>query len=513
MMNDPHDEPTETPPRPLSLPPEPHPVKVNPFRRFAQMFVVFITFFLLVRTVILEPFGVPTGSMAPALIGNHRTEDCPRCGYPVTVGEPGPDARPVKFDTCRCPNCGLAINLADDREIPGDRLMVDKSIYHARNPRRWEVAVFRCPADLSKPYVKRVIGLPTETVQIAGGDIYINGVIERKSLAQVFETMIPVFDMNYAPAEGWNSRWLAEPLADPKLPAITPRKAEVTAGSMILRDHNLHLDSTTKAGANGLTYRHWNLDKKAEDPVDDFLAYNGQPPDRKLFARTITAPWGDPVHDFIVEFDLQLVSGSGQFACRLLDGIDSVKVDIPLGATSPSASLQLAHEGGTAPLLMPHKGMVEGQTAHVVFAFVDHRVMLSLDGREPFAPLDLPADPVNNPKNRRTSRPLQMGVSGASVVVQNLKLSRDIHYLNTAKNPAGWTLGAKEYFMLGDNTSSSHDSRVWEINDRAAPGVPESDFLGKPFLIHQPMRPARLTVGGQERVLQSPDWGRIRWMR
>ena len=42
-----------------------------------------------------------------------------------------------------------------------DFILVDKTAYLPRLPRRWEVAVFHCPADLTKPYVKRVAGLPT----------------------------------------------------------------------------------------------------------------------------------------------------------------------------------------------------------------------------------------------------------------------------------------------------------------------------------------------------------------
>ena len=38
--------------------------------------------------------------------------------------------------------------------------------------------------------------------------------------------------------------------------------------------------------------------------------------------------------------------------------------------------------------------------------------------------------------------------------------------------------------MLGDNSANSDDSRSWQI-----PAVPERNFLGKPFLLHQPSRP------------------------
>ena len=41
---------------------------------------IFLVVFLFLRVGFVEPFGVPTGSMAPTLIGNHREGPCPRCG-------------------------------------------------------------------------------------------------------------------------------------------------------------------------------------------------------------------------------------------------------------------------------------------------------------------------------------------------------------------------------------------------------------------------------------------------
>ena len=68
-------------------------------------------------------------------------------------------------------------------------------------------------------------------------------------------------------------------------------------------------------------------------------------------------------------------------------------------------------------------------------------------------------------------------------------------------------LGPKEYFVLGDNSGNSQDSRKWPT-----PGVPEADFIGKPFLVHQPLRVGRVNVGGRERVFQTLDWSRLRWV-
>ncbi len=58
----------------------------------------------------------------------------------------------------------------------GDNLIVDKIIYRFGEPRRFDIIVFEYQKEENTFYIKRVIGLPGETVQIAeDGTIYING--------------------------------------------------------------------------------------------------------------------------------------------------------------------------------------------------------------------------------------------------------------------------------------------------------------------------------------------------
>ncbi|MCI9078050.1 MAG: signal peptidase I [Lachnospiraceae bacterium] len=58
----------------------------------------------------------------------------------------------------------------------GENLLVEKVSYHFTDPDRFDVIVFYPHGRDSKDYfIKRVIGLPGETVQIKGADIYING--------------------------------------------------------------------------------------------------------------------------------------------------------------------------------------------------------------------------------------------------------------------------------------------------------------------------------------------------
>lgn len=57
----------------------------------------------------------------------------------------------------------------------GDRLFVNKFVYRFRDPQRWDIIVFKYPEDPSKDFIKRLVGLPGETVEIRDGSIYVNG--------------------------------------------------------------------------------------------------------------------------------------------------------------------------------------------------------------------------------------------------------------------------------------------------------------------------------------------------
>lgn len=60
----------------------------------------------------------------------------------------------------------------------GDNLIVDKITYRFRDPERFDIIVFPFRYEKNKFYIKRIIGLPGETVQIdSQGNIYINGEI------------------------------------------------------------------------------------------------------------------------------------------------------------------------------------------------------------------------------------------------------------------------------------------------------------------------------------------------
>lgn len=57
----------------------------------------------------------------------------------------------------------------------GDNLIVDKLSYRFRDPERYDIIVFPYQHAENTYYIKRIIGLPGETVQVIDGYMYING--------------------------------------------------------------------------------------------------------------------------------------------------------------------------------------------------------------------------------------------------------------------------------------------------------------------------------------------------
>lgn len=55
-------------------------------------------------------------------------------------------------------------------------LIIDEVTYHFREPARGEVIVFRAPPEPTKFYIKRVIGLPGDTVKSENGKVSVNGI-------------------------------------------------------------------------------------------------------------------------------------------------------------------------------------------------------------------------------------------------------------------------------------------------------------------------------------------------
>jgi signal peptidase I len=229
-----------------------------------------------------------------------------------------------------------------------------------------------------------------------------------------------------------------------------------------------------------------------------------------------------PVHDFMLECSLQVVQGSGWVLLGITDGLDRLLVELPVGPPRPEKSEGSARlRQGTGPFSpaasaqtndsrvyrqVPGLRLVTGRTYHVELAFVDRRLTLAIDGSCSFPPVDFPAAQTR----RAVVRPLKLGARGVQAVIENVRLFRDIYYTEAGTNGTRQvvSLGAAEYFVLGDNSPNSDDSRFWP--DHGV--VPLENFIGKPFLAHLPSRVVHWSAWGKPWERIAPDWGRVRWL-
>lgn len=72
-------------------------------------------------------------------------------------------------------NADVPTGSMENTIMPGDRLIGNRLAYLKQGPKRGDIVIFHYPDNEAELYVKRVIGLPGETVDIADGRIYING--------------------------------------------------------------------------------------------------------------------------------------------------------------------------------------------------------------------------------------------------------------------------------------------------------------------------------------------------
>ena len=108
----------------------------------------------------------------------------------------------------------------------------------------------------------------------------------------------------------------------------------------------------------------------------------------------------------------------------------------------------------------------------------------------------------------RQQRQWQFHVVGGQLRISELRLFRDVYYTPGRRRNAvssNCVVPANSYFVMGDNSPVSSDSRNWD-----QPFVPDHLLIGKPFIVHLPSRPGAVNSGGGRLSLRLPDFKRIR---
>ena len=155
--------------------------RVEGGRETVEAFLVAFILALLFRAFLAEVFVIPTGSMAPTLMGAHKDIFCDQCQTRFEVGasQENSSGRTVVVGGV-CPNCRRLNSLdlagnSDHKTFNGDRIVVNKYAYTLAEPKRWDVIVFKFPGNPKQNYIKRLVGLPNETLTLNHGDVYRTG--------------------------------------------------------------------------------------------------------------------------------------------------------------------------------------------------------------------------------------------------------------------------------------------------------------------------------------------------
>jgi signal peptidase I len=483
--------------------------------------IVFVSF--LVWSLEAEGFVIPTGSMAPTLMGRHKEIVCPQCGYTYTVnadrevdatGRGASTGRRVESGTCE--NCRFQAPVGAEPSFSGDRIYVVKNGLSLPfcdqvgrvDLKRWDVAVFKLPEEPEVRYIKRLVGMPNEVVRIDGGDLWAAPLDRsrdferlRRGLGHQQAMQMMVYDdAHRAAVLGSDPRWL--------------RWAPTHAGAWNQSTAGAYSPSPKNSDWAELRYRHvvpslaqWEAIRAsaplptapAPSLITDFYSYNTDVmADDRSHPRAAARAWFQPhwVGDLTLSLRLTTHEPAGQVRLELIKAGVSNRCEIDLR----TGEARLFH--GTSPLGEAAKTDVARAGSHeLVFANVDGRLTLWVDGRLPFdegrtydSRLDPPAPAADD------LGPARIAARHAAIDVDRLVLKRDLYYslepaepdysnldvsarfdssafFDLLSDPARFSglerhparefpLGAGRYLMLGDNSPWSRDGRAWSTSDQ-----------------------------------------------
>jgi signal peptidase I len=407
------------------------PKKAHPWRDNIEAITVSIVVIVLFKYFVLEAYQIPTGSMQPTLMGWTPSE-----AVTARLGQTG----------------GVH-----------DRVLVDKFSFHFRDPKRWEVVVFKYPLDRSKNYIKRLVGMPDEVLEIHQGDLF------------------------------------AGPTKDEL--KILRRPRPVLLSMMRLLD----------------TEGEWRADGGGWSVEGDTLG--GDQPGEISFPRT-TSGVRDKFEDGYPAGlrEAMALEGTGKgsgrrdvgdlrFEARVSAGEDTTALTILLTEARRTYTFTLpgpAANGDAAPTITAPDGEQAGQawrlpTGSVSIAVqnVDDLLQLEVDG-EVVASLEVPPAP------QPTGSGVRLISQGGGASFTHVRVLRDIYYTSQGQKRTRWEIPSESYVVLGDNTQDSSDSRDWTFARYSIPGE------GEDTVVRGNWRPARRqpggAAGGNPQSVRNP-WG------
>jgi signal peptidase I len=407
----------------------------------------------LVRTIRIDG-----PSMAETLRGNHFRVRCGDCGITFRCdADTFPDDRRAV-----CPNCGFRENDLRDEDIRrGEWVLVDTWPYLWSAPRRGDVVMLVDPLpDRAKVSfaVKRIAALPGERPGIRTGDLFVDNDPIRKSWRELRDVAVLVHDNDYSSHSlPMSRRWLTQGLTSDWQSMPEGFRFSPMRGS----------DNT-----EWLTYQHWHcsenpLPRTAPARIQDNDGYN-QAENREL----------NEVRDVLIK--CRIKTETGEVVLELQDPPHVFIVHLRF-----SKGRFLVQKNGT-PVVAESLPQSVASEFTLEAALCDGRFLLAYN-RRLIAVFAYDGMPIKADKRQLPDLDwrLRIGASGGDVQISHLQVWRDIYYLSPTRRDhwqAEAPLPAEHYFLLGDNSPVSIDSRQWG-------GVRREQILGKVIALSSALTP------------------------
>ena len=426
------------------------------------------------------PAEIVGDSMAPVLLGDRFLETCADCGFEFVTSAASVESTKASPDTdrkIRCPNCGYR-NASSGTTLTADRVTVVTAESHRMPLGRWDIVAFE---NQQQTLIKRIVGLPGETVDLAQGEVWINGKVTCKPKPVFQEVKQMVFDSAFSSSHqpsriknallydrnAWrhqSEKWVHSKRPGQAIDWIRYRHRSIGDGASrrSLRDSEQPIENTPLFG-------------KSHEPLDwpeihDDSSYNPQ------VSRLLHV-----VRDLEIELDLTLHPQAKLSVIRNV-GRQSYRFDFKLhncrrpmvgtfttgraGGQQETFECQITGTeltGAQSASGANEKPVSRPQPLSIVLSNVDDQLVLVVNGRRCFEH-GLSRLGEESKADRVSDLPaVEVGLTRASQgSLDRVRVWRDVYYyaeLGEPKFQLPLSLGPGEYFVLGDNVAVSRDSR------------------------------------------------------
>tara|TARA_R110002096_G_scaffold24912_3_gene78431 strand:- start:3414 stop:4829 length:1416 start_codon:yes stop_codon:yes gene_type:complete len=392
----------------------------RPWRDNLEAITVSVIIIVLFKYFTLEAYKIPTGSMQPTLMG------------------------------------------WTDKENGGgifDRVLVDKLSPHYTDYDRYEIVVFKYPLNTSMSFIKRILGMPGEHLEIRNGDVW--------------------------RSDGGNAP--LEVLHAPRRIQDTQFKKLRTANEWKLDRTWVETDGTIVGDGPGQA----RFPRRSQSVRDHFSdGYPGLMVDRVKGIGKESAT--NAVGDLRVTCDVEPAANCDVVRVSIQEGRRTYVLEIPGPAAAADAKVKgiIADDrSDTADLTRVAESDVRfeaGSSYAILVQNINDRVTLEIDG-DVVLEFDVAACPQDE---LRVRSGIELATSGGGGEFQDVEVSRDIYYTASSRQQSSWDIPEDCYVMLGDNTQDSSDSRDWTLVGYRMKSDPSIEIWGNQRGSENPVRTA-----------------------